>query len=68
MNTTTKAITLPSGTKVKITISADGPITEREFPILRDEALINMGECLISFADALTGESKSAPEPTGDKS
>jgi len=51
VNEKSKQIVLPDGTKIKVTIRIDGPINEESFPILRDAALANMGECLVSFAD-----------------
>jgi len=48
-----KTIISSNGTRIKISVTAKSPINEASFPILRDAALLNMAECLRSFAEAV---------------
>lgn len=48
-----KAIDLPGGGTVTVTVSSPEPINERDYMILRPQTATEMSNCLVSLANAL---------------
>jgi len=47
-----KTVTYPSGAKITVNISSPDPINEADYLILREDALKNMGECMVDLGNA----------------